>query len=53
MRIIISGLMTAVTKMDVLRVDAATDGVVGPAGQEDVFDTGKGAGCSLQVASFS
>lgn len=43
MLIIISGLMTAVTKMDVLRVDAATDGVVCPAGQEEVFGTCYGA----------
>ena len=51
MLIIISGLMTAVTKMDVLRVDATTDGVVCPAGQEDVFGTCYGA-CDPGYAAF-
>lgn len=51
MLIIISGLMTAVTKMDVLRVDAATDGVVCPAGQEEIFGTCYGA-CDAGYVAF-
>lgn len=51
MLVIILGLMTAVTKMDVLRVDAATDGVVCPAGQEEVFGTCYGA-CDVGYVAF-